>query len=801
MASIWKYESSVARLVRLGVVMAVLAAVSAWCGAASEIVFEDFEKGAPWRHGEIEKERVKEGKRALRWDTTKKHLIDSPRASLDFSPFEELRFQAWSPRKFDREMQIVFVSQGGYYAYVWPMDWEGWKEVRIPLVKATKAHAPAGWDRIMSIGFRAKRRDDPEPPEGMVLVLDDFRLVASGDLPFKTRAEWVLAGRKSEMARLKKNGNPYFQAVLDSLRHAKADPPKPKKFDSAHVFGAMTSRALMAAWAASDERSPRRGDEVLISNAVTLIDQALSEHKDGTWYKSRTYEKWAGANTDRFALGPLMDAIWWLRRLPDMEENWKRWEPSVREVVDYQMEHWAHYPESGRTDNVSWGAAAYVYPNQDVIHLVEMELAHQWWGEEQFAKSRDRTIDGLRAQLLPDGGFRYIGPETECDVYHGLNLVWLARYVTLSGDERVRKMIADTVKYYPLSYTNEGVAEYYTDCWWKHYWADGRSEGPEVVAAYTNDPHNKWLANRLLERVGTFDKWWTLYTGLVYRDDIEEKPLPDNWLVLDRNIGGPRGRFGSFYFAGVVGGGARDTFSGCMMSVPDALKPAQGALILACVNVETSGGESGEGEMLYVSGPDDKTAVEVVENRAGALGARYTVRKPYINSTFDRDEPPTPWQATQVWLYTSKGLVGLVELEATEDREVRAIRGEMVFGPHVALAETGKGEYLCGTLAARVLEHNFPRLEVVPARDRPIHHFKAKGASICPMTEGESYTARPGEALRYALAVGPEGVLDVTGFEKAHGTGRAGFRVTLSGEKYEVRFDPVSEKIDLKIGN
>ncbi|NDK11431.1 MAG: hypothetical protein COZ06_04050 [Armatimonadetes bacterium CG_4_10_14_3_um_filter_66_18] len=774
----------------------LLCLLPAFAAGDTVLVLDGFEGAlGSWGNTQLVEQPVHTGKRALKWSVADRPLLDSPRFVADWSDFDELRFWAYCDRPVDFSIPLVFMSEGGYYLADWKLGWEGWKEQRIKLADCKPAHQPAGWQEISGVGFRAQGYGQGAVPPGMALVLDDFTLHSPKDLPHKSLLDWMAEERRKRMQEMKSRGNPYSLSVLDSLKGLKAQPAIKEQFDSCWEFRSLGERALSAAWAAGSDDSPRKGEQVLADHACAIIDYCLAQQKDGSWFYSRKWPAGGDPNCDRFTLGPLMDAIWWLRRLPDMEARWKKWEAPLHAAVDFQHTYWGCYAQLGFTDNKAWGSGAYSYPNQDVFHLFEMELAHRWWGDAKYKDSAEKTLAGLQAQLLPDGGIRYIGPETECSVYHNLNLVWLARYLNLTGDERVRKLIADTLNYYPLTMSNEGFPESYTDCWWKHYWNDGAPTGPEIVAGVTGDAQHKWLANRLLERVGAGTNYWTIYAGMFYRDDLTEQTLPDNWLKLDRNIGGPRGRFGNWYFAGVTGGGARDTFVGAMISDPLRPQPLNGAFLAANIEVGLGGEGARDRTHLYLSGPDDLTAVKV-EGDVAALGARYTLRKPYINGVKDPTVPPTPWQATQVWLFTKDCLVGLVELECTEEQTVPYLQGELRFGPAAPLSCDGEGVYHCGALTMRVLGHNFATIEHGPARPGYAQQ-STKHSAVTLRTAGEIFAAKPERAVWYAAVLAPEEGPSVSGFAATGDSAAPGFEVVVDGESLQVAFSPARESVEV----
>lgn len=787
-------------LKQMTVSVALLSVLACWTKVCAEtlVVIDDFETNAgAWSNSRLVDQPAHEGGFALRWDVSDRPILDCWRFLADWREFDEIRFWAFLAEPVDFKIPLVIVSDGGYYIVDWKLDWEGgWKEHRIKLADCKPSGKPAGWHRIKSLGFRAQGYGQGSVPAGLRLVFDDFSLHCPKQLPYARIEDHAALMHRERLKELKARGNPYFASALDSLKDVKAEPNLPDGFDSCWTFSGLAGHALTAAWAAGSDDSPRKGDKTLVRRACAFTEFCLAKQSDGSWFYSRQWKS-GDPNCDRFTLGPIMDAIWWLRRLPDMEENWRCWEAPLRKVVDFQYVHWGCYEERGFTNNVAWGGAAYRYPNQDVFHLFEMELAYRWWKDKKYRVSALKTLDGLEAQLLPDGGIRYIGPETECPVYHNLNLVWLARYLQLTDDERARNLIMDTVDYYPLTFSNEGYPESYSDCWWKHHWNDSSPAGPEIVAGLTGDENNKWLANRLLERVGPGDNYQTIYAGMCYRNDVSEEPLPDRWLKLDRNIGGPRGRFGDWYFAGVPGGGARDTFVGAMISQPERCRPLNGALMAVNVEVGLGGEGRREHRHFYLSGPDDITDSTIVGN-AAVLGARYWLRKPYINSKSDPDVPPTSWPATQIWLLTGDALVGLVELDVDERQTVPYVSGELRFGPKLPLTRDDDGVFRCGAMAMRVLEHNFDRIDHGQARPGYAEIVKL-GHAVTLRTAGDTYTAEPGQPLRFAAVAAPHNAQQVSQFKRISQSGAVGFSVHIADRTLAVALNPIDKAVSMSI--
>ena len=766
--------------------------------AETSIVLEDCEAMShPWSGTEVVSEPVHEGKYALRWDVVAAPGLNSPMYFSDWTQFDELRFWAYLPEPVDFRIPLIFASEGGYYLIDWQLNWSGWKEHRFKLADCRPSHEPRGWDTIRSIGFRPQGYGQGPVPAGLAIVFDNFVLHSPKKLPVSSLAELTALERKKQIAELKAKGNPYFESVYETLRQVQVDPHLPDEVPSSWSYSGITTRALASAWGASYDKSPLKGNETLIAHAVKSIDFCLAKQKDGSWFYSRKWPDRSDPNSDRFALGPLMDAIYWLRRLPNTEQHWKQWEAPLRELIDFQYKNWGHYKDQNLTNNIAWGGGAYSYPNQDVFHLYEMALAHKFWGDRRYQADVQATLDGLEAHLLPGGGLNYIGPETEIPTYHDLNVVWIARYYALTGDERAKKLLQATRDYYPSVCSNEGRPEYYTDCWWKHYWGDGKAAGPEIIAGITGSPHNKWLANRLLERTGTGSTYFAIYAGMFYKADVAEQPLPDDWLYHDKNIGGPRGRLGDWYYAGVTGGGARDTFVGAMICDNTVGQPLKGALMAATLEVGQPPDDRGRNRDLYISGSDDVTDSQIV-GKTAVLGTRYTIHRPYINSVTGKEVPPTPWQGTQVWLLTQHGLVGLLQIEATEQQTVPHLGGEVRLGPKLPVQQTDERSYRVGPLTARILQTSFPQVTAGKARP-PYAQTESQHEAILLRTNGTEYTAKPGEPLHFVVLIAPQKSADqFQDFQLLKADGVEGFEVNVAGKRMIVFFDPAKGSIRLK---
>jgi len=183
---------------------------------------------------------------------------------------------------------------------------------------------------------------------------------------------------------------------------------------------------------------------------------------------------------------------------------------------------------------------------------------------------------------------------------------------------------------------------------------------------------------------------------------------------------------------------------------------------------------------------------------AAALGARYSLRKPYINAVEHPKIEPTPWQATQAWLLTRHGLVGLVELEATQEQTVPYVGGELRFGPDQPLMRDEAGVFHCGAVTMRLLEHDFPAVTVGPARPGYAQKSTTHSAVILK-TAGESFVARPGQPVRYAAVIAPQGATAVSQFARVESGGVWGFTAEMGRETFAVAFNPGDQAVRVAV--
>lgn len=358
------------------------------------------------------------------------------------------------------------------------------------------------------------------------------------------------------------------------------------------------------------------------------------------------------------------------------------------------------------------------YPNAHAHYITGLMFSSLILDRSDYRAAADGGVRLLATALFPDGGFTYIGKQNEVFTYHAVTVLELARYWQVTGSETARRVIEGTRWYYPLSIEPGGVAEYSTAAAWKHYWNTSTGgEASAVVASLTGDPQNARFANW---------KTYSLSLAAFYREDLPAVSAPDNYITHDRNIQGPRGRFGAFSFCGTgraspgfVGKEIYDrnaermgksTYVGCMAMYPpggqSANWPLSAALDGATSEVRIAPGDGGVSrwDTYAFLSQDDHNATTVNPSFA-ALTTRYRL---------SAKGELIPWAGEQAWIFTPERLIGLVAVEALEDTEAYGVDGTLKlvsarghWGTRKEFKELSTDTLGYGALVVRLHQHNY----------------------------------------------------------------------------------------------
>ncbi len=510
------------------------------------------------------------------------------------------------------------------------------------------------------------------------------------------------------------DNNPYAQGVLGRARsvlnsktlYRKGDEGY-RQIDNAWTFSSLGNNVYAGAWALCCPESPHAANPGLLVPVLRLMQAIFQNHREGDFNPGRQAIYGYDPNINRFCFVPTFEAYLLLNATyPDLVLPSKRaeWTAAAQVATEFQIKS---YGERATNEPPEC-----YYANMDVHYMLMLELASRMFNSPRYHEQAERFCKLTADVLYPDGAFSYIGFQNECFVYHQINVAHLARYWQLTGSELARDTVIKSRPYYPYNVESGGVPEYYTDCFWKHYWGGASPLGPEIVAGLTGCPQNRRIAKDEL-RWEQPDSYYAIYAATLYRPEIKDQPLPDNFLIYDRNIEGPRGRFGRWSFAGTTrrfgeGQQGKDTFVGGMVvDEPTRRYPLNAALQVVTNQFRLEPPQPDEGnckrwrECRYLS-QDERNAVTVAEDFA-AITTHYRIQ----NVAWGGKSTLTDWAGNQQWILTPGRLVGVLEIEPLSDQKAYSIHGRIRFGLERPIERQDAACFKYGALVCRLHEHNY----------------------------------------------------------------------------------------------
>lgn len=520
-----------------------------------------------------------------------------------------------------------------------------------------------------------------------------------------------------------------------------------------------------AVWALCSPQSPFFRDPEVFRNVLATFEGLFFLQKDGDYLMGR-----GDRNMNRFIWSSLNDSyLMFTRTFPDLLPEVIRdyWERQIfagakhqKEVFDpgvYEwealMDRWADQADESTRSNPH---GPYWYPNIDAVFALQMHLAgtiillNERKSEahdeaERFIKAaelRARRLAQTPDTLFPDGGWTYMGFSNETISYHGIVLRYLSRYWQLSGSGYAKDALVRSAPYYPLSLESGGAGIDSNAPYWKHDWGLASWE-PSVVAAIAECPFNQAVAIDILQRRGPTGN---LRSASFFKPDIEAAELPDDFIVLDRNIDGPRGRFGRWAFTANGRDTRRDrgkyTYIGAMVAGGAEEKLPISGFSASLKSAFMEYMPEPDSRMHLTMG-DQTGGTEVVESHIHERGTAFTVKTAFQRPRGGGGRSETmPWLQHQVWIMTEDRLVGYMEMYPESEQEAygRAAvfrlgsgnlgrRGpstweeSIYFDKHFEAHGLSDDTWSFDELKLRIVDHNFDRQTVQTGEDRAYRYL------------------------------------------------------------------------------
>ncbi|MGC8541272.1 MAG: hypothetical protein ACP5QA_11655 [Phycisphaerae bacterium] len=361
------------------------------------------------------------------------------------------------------------------------------------------------------------------------------------------------------------------------------------------------------------------------------------------------------------------------------------------------------------------------YPNADVKYIISLLYAARLFQHHGFAKLADAGLAFLHKRAIyPDGGYTYINSQDECYTYHEIDVLEIARAWQLTGSPIALSLLKMGRNYYPLSIEPMNVAEYYTAPCWKHYWNAVHGALPALIEAVINKSRQNMRVAMMNPLHGDLIQaaWWR--PGL-----FSPAPAPDNYFVYDRNIQGPRGRFGAFSFAGVgrhivAGDIGTSTFVGAMAGYAPGLQPGRGMWAAnaamedvageVCINSTPNACDS-QHYHHYACLAVQAHTTTITARGFAALASTYRLA-PY-------GKAPLAWRGCQEWIFLPDQMIGLVRITSLANQRALGTDATLVMissGLNTrqvkrSFKPMGTHRWRFGSLMVHVLASNYSRVQ------------------------------------------------------------------------------------------
>ncbi|MGB0371412.1 MAG: hypothetical protein ACPGN3_08675 [Opitutales bacterium] len=504
-------------------------------------------------------------------------------------------------------------------------------------------------------------------------------------------------------------GNPYVEALYSWIEG---------KIESKDTFLALATETFnplenrhdvrrMAAdmnrlfWLSTHPQSKYNGDPEVLKRLFRRLHAYQQAHLlHGNSYRA--------VSNDFFAIGPMVEALYTTQTLYAdllLASDVQAWDQTMSRVKDFWMKVFKNQKEGpyrmGR------------YANRDLAVANILMTTGLYFNDDEAIEASHWLVEEQWDNLYPDGAFAYIGTQNEISRYHREDVQFLTTFYHLSGESRVLELLKATEWYAGLSTEPGNVSDLWTAPSWKHDWISA-GYGGEAVVALSGNRLEREMLDRLIEREGAKP---SPKNAMWYDGGIVAGEHPDNYAVYDRNIQGPRGRFGRFSYA-------------ASLRTPDDSEPGKSAIMGAMTlneNLDTerpldamwmgfmpgvalnrfSGNEGRESQRAYLASGGHS---EVIMGRDWSA-----VFRDYDMHTFRSSKKGVvvPWQGLQLWVADRDRIFGLMEVAPNESSSASEIdlRSQVRF--HNGYEKIGEDKWMFGNLNVSVLDHNFDTLRTV----------------------------------------------------------------------------------------
>lgn len=385
------------------------------------------------------------------------------------------------------------------------------------------------------------------------------------------------------------------------------------------------------------------------------------------------------------------------------------------------------------------------YANRDISYAEILLQAGRFLNDQQLLGKAHNLLSQTCDSIFPDGAFPYIWDQNECVNYHAGNIRSIARIYAMTGDDEAKNCLIKSKDYEAITIEPGNVSEFYTTPAWKTMWNTGHGiDGAEPVASLGRQGVLRTMINQQNASAGAAAS--VLFASF-YDHGLAAAPIPDQYIVIDRNIQGVRGRFGDFSY-GFTGRNVNServndpgliTHAGAMTTQAKSKSPdlrlLNSALMAVYPKVQIKAMRDGQEWNSWAYLRSGTQSVSLVAKGAAAFGAsnRLQIQTTQARAETDNTGPggqEVPWTSAEVWLALDDRIIGLIETNAESPSKALQVNGRIKLGygrsgdrvpQELQVLRAGK-EYRYGQLLVRLHEHNYQRVSEAKAgvvRDNP----------------------------------------------------------------------------------
>lgn len=434
--------------------------------------------------------------------------------------------------------------------------------------------------------------------------------------------------------------------------------------------------------------------------------------------------------------------------------------------------------------------------------------------DDEILAEAEKRMNNVNGMLYEDGGFLYMYSSAPVPSYQDMCLDILNRIYLTTGNEQMIELIKGT-EYFGTIAVEPGFVQDFTTCppnkW---MWNTSSDPGTEVVEYYTQNPYLRNILNRKLVGYGTTKKGADAISpmyAMYYRNDVEPAPLPDNYTVFDRNINGPRARYGSFSYT--VNGRMKETspignqtFVGSIIVdqvKEDSVYPLNAALLGVFPGVRVKEG-AGFWDRNATYSSNEKPVLSMGRNFSA-----FSVSYDLTGQSAGPSAWETGWKGRQQWILLEDRIIGVMETYCTESQQAYEATARIRLGygrsgvlNKKEIQQLGNDQFAYGDIRVKLHDYNYAGTDIRAGgvfRDEPLYATDITLVDEKSMAEGnqELKTYDANTPYYFIMELKPawaQGEATVTREQK---DGLSILNVSVNGKKYTSFYNAGNQAVNV----